>query len=211
MFAAHRYQGRHRAPSTTGRTVAKVAAVGLAAVAAPVAMAGPAQAASDSTWDRLAQCEASGNWAINTGNGYSGGLQFHPRTWDAFRGKAGVNVESAHNASRAQQIAVAEHVLAAQGWGAWPACSRKLGIRGEPAAPRSSGSVKVRPSAPTPVAKAPQRPSQGAPQGTYTVRRGDTLGEIAAAHGTTWRKLYANNRGVVENPNRIYPGERLDV
>jgi LysM repeat protein len=80
--------------------------------------------ASGSVWDRLAQCESGGNWGINTGNGYSGGLQFAPGTWAANGGSG-----SAHNASRAEQIRVAERVRASQGWGAWPACSAKLGLR----------------------------------------------------------------------------------
>lgn len=85
------------------------------------------QTASNSVWDRLAQCESSGNWSINTGNGYYGGLQFHPQTWAAYGGEA--YASNAHLASRAQQIAIAERVLAGQGWGAWPACSAELGLR----------------------------------------------------------------------------------
>ncbi len=77
-----------------------------------------------SVWDRLAQCESGGNWSINTGNGYSGGLQFSPGTWRAHGG-----VGDASQASREQQIAVAQSVQASQGWGAWPACSAKLGLR----------------------------------------------------------------------------------
>jgi LysM repeat protein len=80
--------------------------------------------AGGSVWDRLAQCESGGNWGINTGNGYSGGLQFAPGTWRANGGSG-----SAANASRAEQIRVAERVRASQGWGAWPACSSKLGLR----------------------------------------------------------------------------------
>jgi LysM repeat protein len=80
--------------------------------------------AGGSVWDRLAQCESGGNWSINTGNGYSGGLQFASGTWRAHGGTG-----SAHNASRAEQIRVAERVRASQGWGAWPACSAKLGLR----------------------------------------------------------------------------------
>jgi LysM repeat protein len=75
-------------------------------------------------WDRLAQCESGGNWGINTGNGYSGGLQFAQGTWRANGGSG-----SAHNASRSEQIRVAERIRASQGWGAWPACSSKLGLR----------------------------------------------------------------------------------
>ena len=80
--------------------------------------------ASGSVWDRLAQCESGGNWSINTGNGFYGGLQFTPSTW---RGYGGTGMP--HQASRAEQIAVAERVQAGQGWGAWPACTAKLGIR----------------------------------------------------------------------------------
>ncbi|HXQ56045.1 MAG TPA: transglycosylase family protein [Actinomycetes bacterium] len=75
-------------------------------------------------WDRLAQCESGGNWGTNTGNGYAGGLQFSQGTWAANGGSG-----SAHNASRAEQIRVAERVRGSQGWGAWPACSSKLGLR----------------------------------------------------------------------------------
>jgi hypothetical protein len=80
--------------------------------------------AGGGVWDRLAQCESGGNWGVNTGNGYSGGLQFAPGTWRANGGTG-----SAHNASRAEQIRVAERVRATQGWGAWPACSARLGLR----------------------------------------------------------------------------------
>jgi LysM repeat protein len=81
-------------------------------------------AIGNSVWDRLAQCESGGNWGINTGNGYSGGLQFTASTWRAAGGSG-----SAHNASRAEQIRVAKRVQQQQGWGAWPACSRRLGLR----------------------------------------------------------------------------------
>ena len=83
--------------------------------------------ANGSVWDSLAQCEAGGNWAINTGNGFSGGLQFTPSTWLAYGG--GQYAPQAHLASREQQIAVASKVQAGQGWGAWPACTAKLGLR----------------------------------------------------------------------------------
>lgn len=87
----------------------------------------PAPAVSDgSVWDSIAQCESGGNWAINTGNGYQGGLQFNPQTWNAYGG--GEYAASADQASREQQIAVAEKVQAAQGWGAWPACTASLGL-----------------------------------------------------------------------------------
>lgn len=78
-------------------------------------------------WDALAQCEATGNWAINTGNGFYGGLQFTQQTWAAFGGTQ--YAPRADLASREQQIAVAEKVQAAQGWGAWPSCTSKMGLR----------------------------------------------------------------------------------
>ncbi|APX32747.1 hypothetical protein BH708_08475 [Brachybacterium sp. P6-10-X1] len=84
-------------------------------------------APSGSVWDRLAQCESGGDWSINTGNGFSGGLQFTKSTWQAFGG--GQYAPVAHQASRAQQIAVAKNVQATQGWGAWPSCTSQLGIR----------------------------------------------------------------------------------
>ncbi|MFF0988999.1 transglycosylase family protein [Kocuria nitroreducens] len=92
------------------------------------AMALPANAAPASTWDALAECESGGNWNTATGNGFSGGLQFTPSTWAAFGGQG-----APQDASRAQQIAVAENVLDGQGWGAWPACSAKLGLSGSAA------------------------------------------------------------------------------
>ncbi len=119
------YQMTSRPAFFKGRFLARLAIVGAVAISAPLAVAGTATAASGSVWDRLAQCESGGRWNINTGNGYYGGLQFSPRTWRAFGGTG-----SASNASRARQIAVAERVLAVQGWGAWPSCSRKIGVRG---------------------------------------------------------------------------------
>ncbi|MCX7492312.1 transglycosylase family protein [Corynebacterium sp. P5834] len=83
--------------------------------------------ANGSVWDAIAQCESTGNWSINTGNGFSGGLQFTPSTWLAFGG--GQYAPMAWQATREQQIAVAEKVRAGQGWGAWPACTSKLGLR----------------------------------------------------------------------------------
>ena len=94
------------------------------AAVAPTAAAAPTQSVPTSTWDRLAQCESGGNWNTNTGNGFSGGLQFTPSTWKAFGGTG-----QAHKASKAEQIRVAENVLDGQGWKAWPACTKKLGLR----------------------------------------------------------------------------------
>lgn len=139
--------GRHRKPSNTGRTVAKFALTGAVLGVTGVAFSGTAAAAPDSDWDRLAQCEAGGNWGINTGNGYHGGLQFSPSTWNAYGGQE--YAATANQASREQQIAVAERVLAGQGWGAWPSCSSSLGLssapsqRDVPSAPAQTTSTTV--------------------------------------------------------------------
>lgn len=82
---------------------------------------------TDPVWDRLAQCESGGNWQVNTGNGYSGGLQFLPSTWRAAGGTQYAPLP--HQATREQQIAVASSWLAKTSWAQWPACSRRLGLR----------------------------------------------------------------------------------
>lgn len=83
----------------------------------------------EARFDKLASCESGNNWAINTGNGFHGGLQFLPSTWNAFKqGTSAANVSYAYQATREQQIEVAGKVKASQGWGAWPACSRKYGF-----------------------------------------------------------------------------------
>ncbi|MGH3779068.1 MAG: transglycosylase family protein, partial [Pseudonocardiaceae bacterium] len=113
------------------RTSRLLARIGIAAAAltAPLALATPAQAAPmrQDPWDIVAQCESGGNWSANTGNGYSGGLQFSPSTWTSYGG--GTYASTASGASRAQQIAIAQKVLHAQGWKAWPTCSKKAGLR----------------------------------------------------------------------------------
>jgi LysM repeat protein len=88
------------------------------------APAPPSSAPSSGVWASLAQCESGGNWSINTGNGYYGGLQFSLSTWQGYGGSG-----MPHEASASEQIAVAERVQASQGWGAWPACSAELGLR----------------------------------------------------------------------------------
>ncbi len=105
----------------SGHARLAVALTAAASVASTVALAGPAHA--DVNWDAIAQCESGGNWRINTGNGYHGGLQFSPRTWRAYGG--GKYGRTANQASRAEQIRIAERVLDGQGIGAWPTCGRK--------------------------------------------------------------------------------------
>ncbi|WP_406692713.1 transglycosylase family protein [Saccharopolyspora sp. ID03-671] len=93
-----------------------------------VVRVGGKPAPNSGVWDKLVQCEATGNWAMNSGNGYYGGLQFDKSTWDAYGGDQ--YAPYPHQASREQQIAVAEKVRAARGgsYGAWPSCSSKLGL-----------------------------------------------------------------------------------
>lgn len=124
------------------------------------AFAVPANAVPVSTWDALAQCESGGNWGTNTGNGFSGGLQFTPSTWAAFGGTG-----SAQGASKAEQIRVAENVLQGQGWGAWPACSAKLGLSGNGGGVASAASVSTQASSvkqAAPVQQAAAAPVQQA-------------------------------------------------
>jgi hypothetical protein len=121
--------GRHRKPKAgAARTVGRAAAITGSAAALPLTglAATSADAATTKTWDRLAECESGGNWHINSGNGYYGGLQFSAPTWRAFGGAR--FAFRADLASRPEQITIAEKVLDAQGWGAWPACSRRLGL-----------------------------------------------------------------------------------
>ncbi|MCP2259505.1 LysM domain-containing protein [Streptoalloteichus tenebrarius] len=224
------YRGKHRKPSAAGKHIARLALAGVV-IGAPVAMAGTANAAPESTWDALAQCEAGGNWNINTGNGFSGGLQFTPSTWKAYGG--GQYAPNAHQATRDQQIAVAERVLQGQGWGAWPACSSKLGLRGGQAAaapkaqPQKAAPQKPvqKPAAPQKAVQKPATPQKAAPKpaapaapvqkngADYTVVAGDTLSGIAQKLGVQggWQALHERNKDVVPDPNLIFPGQQLDV
>lgn len=103
--------------------------IAAAALTAPLAFPAPANAdpARHELWDRVALCESGGNWSANTGNGYYGGLQFSRSTWHSYGG--GAYAGTANYATRVQQIAIAEQVLHAQGWNAWPTCSAKAGVR----------------------------------------------------------------------------------
>ncbi|MFF0108283.1 transglycosylase family protein [Streptomyces hirsutus] len=116
-------KGKHRRPSKATRVIAVVGVTG-AAVAAPLMAAGNASAATASEWETVARCESGGNWSINTGNGYYGGLQFSASTWAGYGGTAYAG--TADQASKAQQIEIAEKVLAGQGKGAWPVCGKGL-------------------------------------------------------------------------------------
>ncbi|MFH9225349.1 transglycosylase family protein [Streptomyces lydicus] len=199
------------------------AAVLLAAGALNVAAEQPAEAVTSGTWDRLAGCESGGNWRIDTGNGFSGGLQLAHSTWHSFGGRA-YGARAAH-ASRSQQIRVAERVLARQGWHAWPACSARLGLNGTPrhttpraAAPRpaphrhSPAPARERLRHPQFHEKRYKAPRHRSAGGTVIVNAGDTVSGIASAHGFRWQDFYRANRKMIGgNPDLIFPGTRLAV
>ncbi len=128
----------------TKRIIALAASTAVA-VGGSVALAAPAQAAS--VWDAVAKCESGGNWSINTGNGYYGGLQFSSSTWRAFGGTQ--YAPNAHQATKAQQIAVAQRTLAVQGPGAWPTCSRKAGLTKANGGANGSATAPAAPKAET--------------------------------------------------------------
>ena len=191
------------------RTIALAASTAVA-VGGSVALAAPAQAST--VWDAVAQCESSGNWSINTGNGYYGGLQFSASTWKAFGGHQ--YASNAHLATKAQQIAIAQKTLAVQGPGAWPTCSKKAGLtkanggangaapaptkaetkkaapkkaETKKAAPKKAETKKAAPKAST-QKTAPKRATTVKSVATtgkrfITVKAGDTLSQLAATHG----------------------------
>ncbi|MBO1332105.1 transglycosylase family protein [Streptomyces sp. VRA16 Mangrove soil] len=199
-------RGRHRRyqPSRVNRASLTVT-VGGAGMAIPLIGAGTAQAADVGSWNKVAACESSDNWSINTGNGYYGGLQFTSSTWAAYGGRA--YAPRADLATKDQQIAVAEKVLAGQGPGAWPVCSQRAGLTRTPAAPvRTVTDVK-------PETIPQSTASKGRPE-MYTVVGGDTLSGIADARKVSggWARLYAANRDVVGgDPDLIVPGQRLTL
>ncbi|MDQ1010328.1 LysM repeat protein [Streptomyces sp. V4I23] len=217
-------KAKHRRSSKTVR-LATLAGVAGAAIAAPMLGATSASAATASEWDAVAQCESGGNWSINTGNGYYGGLQFSASTWAAYGGTA--YAPSADQASKSQQIAIAEKVLAGQGKGAWPNCGVGLssapynGGSAEPASQPAAEPAEKRAEVPTtrseraeaPAPKKAAATSFKKGDGEYKVKAGDTLGKIAEAEKVKggWKKLFDLNKDVIENADVIYPGQQLHL
>ena len=154
--------------SATRTWARRLGVVGVLAGAGLFGLALPASAASASTWDSVAQCESSGNWSINTGNGYYGGLQFSQSTWAASGGLQ--YAARADLASKAQQIAIAENTLAGQGWGAWT-CAAIVGASGSATTGAPASAPATTPSPAT--SGAPTSPSSGtnAAAGTSTASR----------------------------------------
>lgn len=215
MFRDTAPSGRRRALGLTSLLAALVGAL----AAMLLATAGGAQAASVDTWENVAQCESSGNWHINTGNGYYGGLQFSQSSWRAAGGTH--YAPRADLATKPQQIAVAERLLDMQGPRAW-SCADEGGLTGSapradvhPQGPRHWGAddhdVASGGSQATHAQQQPSSHAQTSHAGTYTVKSGDTLSKIARAHGTTWRQLYHANASSVHNPDLIFPGQQLTL
>ncbi|MFD5099967.1 transglycosylase family protein [Streptomyces albidochromogenes] len=225
--------GRHRRyqPSRINRASLTVTASG-AGIALPLVAPGAADAASVDVWEKVAACESTNNWQINTGNGYYGGLQFKQSTWQAYGGTA--YAPRADLATKDEQISVAEKVLKGQGPTAWPLCSVRAGLTRGGDAPDISTGPKAVPvkakqpgKAPAPTAHGETRTPEpkagakrdgakkdGAKGKTYTVAGGDTLSTIADAEDVRggWQRLYAANRGVVgADPDLILPGQRLTL
>ncbi|WP_447005415.1 transglycosylase family protein [Saccharothrix isguenensis] len=219
------YRGKHRpTTSVTSRRIAKVAVAGVI-VGAPLAMAaGTANAQSGVNWDAVAACESGGNWSINTGNGYYGGLQFLPSTWTSHGGSG-----MPHQASREEQIRVAENVMKTQGIGAWPVCGPK-GLGGAPAPARQAPAPAPRQAAPAPQKQVPQKqaPVQTAPvkqapapvtvalpstnpNGDYEIKAGDSLSKIAEELKVEggWAKLHELNKAFIPNADLIMPGHKI--
>jgi nucleoid-associated protein YgaU len=205
-----------RTVARRGATVAAISAAGLA-LSATAANA----TTSASTWDALAQCESGGNWATNTGNGYSGGLQFSPGTWSAYGGTG-----SAADATREQQIAVAEQVQASQGWGAWPSCAAQLGLSGggTGAAPVQSVPVQSAPVESIPAQAAQLQAAAAVPAAkhatavalsgeTYTLQAGDTLSIVAEKLGIAggWQHLADANLDTISDPNLVFEGQVIQL
>lgn len=226
-------KGKHRRPSKAARAIAVVGVTGAAAVAAPLMAAGSASAATASEWDAVAQCESGGNWSINTGNGYYGGLQFSASTWAAYGGTQ--YAATADQATKAQQIEIAEKVLAGQGKGAWPHCGTGLSsaaYTGSSASDSSSGSSQsnettTRSTEEQPASRSAERPAAKESKtvttptgkkvkkgdGEYKVVKGDTLSTIAAEHDVKggWEKLFKLNKDIVQDADLIYPGQQLHL
>jgi resuscitation-promoting factor RpfA len=212
---------KHRTIRT--RHLSAVAAAAGLATLAGVTTAGSASAASGATWDAVAACESGGNWSINTGNGYYGGLQFAQSTWEGFGGTS--YAARADLASRDQQIAIAEKVLAVQGPGAWPTCSVKAGLSAGGPAPEAPAPAEqpAQQAAPAEQAPAEQAPAQQTPAQAaapvqesaanleeHVIERGETTASIAEEHGSTVEELVTINE-LPDGGALIFAGDTLLV
>lgn len=228
------YLSKHAAAKkiSVKQRLAGVGIAGAATIVGGLATAGSAKASS--VWDAVAACESGGNWAINTGNGFYGGLQFTTSTWLAYGG--GSYAPRADLASRSAQIAVAQRVLAGQGPGAWPVCSVRAGLTsGNGGATSSSISVSrstqraplnvQKPTVSRPTTTSTTRKSVSkkktyalrpvaqntATGASITVHSGDTLSKLAERYHVAggWKTLWKANGARVTNPNLIFVGQVL--
>jgi hypothetical protein len=219
MTGKHRYQ-RPRGPRTPGFVVVSTLMATGATLIAPLA----AEASADVNWDAIAACESGGNWSINTSNGFLGGLQFTLSTWHA-NGGAGSPV----NASRAEQIRVAENVVKSQGLGAWPVCGRHaydggakqvLPVVTTATAPRHVAPALTPPApveqAPVPVPPAPVRHSnvflgpQLVPGGASdVVEPGGCVSTLAERNHVAWQRVATLNN--LKAPYTVYSGQVLQL
>jgi nucleoid-associated protein YgaU len=188
-----------------------VTTLGVAALVT-TALAAPAEATSYKVWDRVANCESSGNWHINTGNGFYGGVQFSSSTWAAYGGHK--YASEANGATRMEQIEVARRVLQAQGPGAWPVCGPRAGLTrssGHATSARLPSVAGAHHSART-VHKH-KHTHKKSHKHTYVVHSGDTLSSIARKHHVHggWRALYKANRSHLSNPNVLRVGQHLTL
>jgi LysM repeat protein len=234
------HQSKHAAAKKISlkQRAAGVGIAGAATVLGGIAMAGSAKADS-SVWDRVAACESGGNWHINTGNGFYGGLQFTKSTWLGYGG--GAYAARADLASKSQQIAIAQRTLASQGPGAWPVCSVRAGLTrsngGSSSWAPASRSTTRQAIAPKKVttkktyaAPKAQRtyvaPKKTNRVSTYvapkvntgkgkkiTVVSGDSLSKLAEKYEIKggWQALFNANRGSIQNPNLIYVGQVISL
>ncbi|NGO09393.1 peptidoglycan DD-metalloendopeptidase family protein [Streptomyces sp. HC44] len=209
-------RGRHRRyqPNRINRASLTVTAGG-AGMAMPLIATGVADAADVDTWNKVAACESSSKWDINTGNGYYGGLQFSQSTWEAFGGTA--YASRADLATKDQQIAIAEKVLKGQGPNAWPVCSVRAGLTrgGDTPDINPSGTQDRKPQRTVRDVQPQTTPqSRAGSAEMYTVVRGDTLSGIAGSREVQggWRQLYDTNRKTIgADPNMIVPGQQLSL
>jgi LysM repeat protein len=204
---------KHRAPRyvRTKKVIARAPVAAGATVVGLGVLSSPASAHTGHDWTGVAQCMSSGDWDINTGNGQYGGLQFKQSTWDGFGGSE--FAPRADLATPAEQVEIAERVLAGQGAGAWVGCGRYLTEGTTPAATPAAATPAAAPAeAPAAEQPAPEAvPAEGSAE-EYTVRWGDTVKKIAAAHEQSWRELYERNADVIgSDPHRILPGQVLTV
>jgi resuscitation-promoting factor RpfA len=191
--------------------IAVIASAAGTAVAAPLIGAAPASAASVSTWDKVARCESGGDWHINTGNGYFGGLQFSRSSWDSAGG--GRYAPRADLATKDQQIATAQKLLARQGPGAWSCASAGGLTSGGPSPDVHTSGGPGADSGARGDRSPGGRQAAGHGTGDYTVRIGDTLARIADGHHVTggWPRLFRLNEDIVRQADTIFPGQRLNL